>query len=494
MATADTPDRIREAERFAREILPAVSRTFALSVQLLRGELGRSVLCAYLLCRIADTIEDDGRASAEDKARLLEEFLGCLDDAETADAFPARAAAIGGDAAHVRLLRSTDRVCVLYRSLPAGSRERVAQWVREMGRGMAVFALRHPGGLRIQSLEEYREYCYYVASVVGLICIRIFGYRDLNAEPLAEHVGVAGHGGVAAGECGCATAGRHLQDAGAGGAGASAHFPLRRRRSRRLRPMRPLRPTIRRTTASGGHPVVAFSVNTYVPGPWAFLRYVPILGTTRMPTRFAIVAFLIAMLFVTGQSLQIFYQIPFAMVQMIQAIRESENEAVRQIELATAGPQVSVRESRRVKGTYVITEEDAMDHVFGFCVLNDTTARDIQQKRHGGQWWKGKSLDGHAPMGPWIVTANGFDWSSRRLVSRVNGVVKQDGNTSQMYFKVPRLIHDLSLGQTLEAGDVISTGTPEGVGFARTPPEFLKAGDILETEIAGIGLLRNRIG
>ena len=70
--------------------------------------------------------------------------------------------------------------------------------------------------------------------------------------------------------------------------------------------------------------------------------------------------------------------------------------------------------------------------------------RDIQQKRHGGQWWKGKSLDGHAPMGPWIVTADGFDWSSRRLVSRVNGVVKQDGNTSQMYFKVPRLLAELA--------------------------------------------------
>ena len=85
MPTADTPARIRDAERFAREILPAVSRTFALSVQLLRGELGRSVLCAYLLCRIADTLEDDGAAAPEDKARLLEEFLTCLDDAAVAD-------------------------------------------------------------------------------------------------------------------------------------------------------------------------------------------------------------------------------------------------------------------------------------------------------------------------------------------------------------------------------------------------------------------------
>jgi len=140
-----------------------------------------------------------------------------------------------------------------------------------------------------------------------------------------------------------------------------------------------------------------------------------------------------------------------------------------------------------------LSEEGAMGHVFGFCVLNDTTARDIQQKKHGGQWWKGKSLDGHAPMGPWIVTADGFDWSSCRLITRVNGVVKQDGNTSQMYFKVPRLLAELSLGLTLEPGDILSTGTPPGIGHARKPPEYLKPGDVMESEIEGIGVLRNPI-
>jgi 2-keto-4-pentenoate hydratase/2-oxohepta-3-ene-1,7-dioic acid hydratase in catechol pathway len=140
-----------------------------------------------------------------------------------------------------------------------------------------------------------------------------------------------------------------------------------------------------------------------------------------------------------------------------------------------------------------LSEEEAMEHVFGFCVLNDTTARDIQQKKHGGQWWKGKSLDGHAPMGPWIVTADGFDWTSRRLVSRVNGVVKQDGNTSQMYFKVSRLLAELSLGLTLEPGDILATGTPPGIGHARKPPEYLEPGDVLESEIEGIGVLRNPI-
>jgi 2-keto-4-pentenoate hydratase/2-oxohepta-3-ene-1,7-dioic acid hydratase in catechol pathway len=141
-----------------------------------------------------------------------------------------------------------------------------------------------------------------------------------------------------------------------------------------------------------------------------------------------------------------------------------------------------------------LSEETAMESVFGFCVLNDATARDVQQKKHGGQWWKGKSLDGHAPMGPWIVTADGFDWTSRRLVTRVNGVVKQDGNTSQMYFKVPRLLAELSLGLTLEPGDILSTGTPPGIGHARKPPEYLVPGDVLESEIEGIGVLRNPIG
>ncbi len=179
MPAAADAERLQDAEQFSRAILPAVSRTFALSVQLLRGDLGRSVLCAYLLCRIADTIEDDGHATPEDKAALLHEFLGCLDDAARADAFPARIVHIQGDEAHVRLLRATDRVLVLYRSLPEGSRGRVAHWVREMGRGMADFALRHPRGLRIQTIEEYREYCYYVAGTVGCMLTELWREHDV---------------------------------------------------------------------------------------------------------------------------------------------------------------------------------------------------------------------------------------------------------------------------------------------------------------------------
>jgi 2-keto-4-pentenoate hydratase/2-oxohepta-3-ene-1,7-dioic acid hydratase in catechol pathway len=116
-----------------------------------------------------------------------------------------------------------------------------------------------------------------------------------------------------------------------------------------------------------------------------------------------------------------------------------------------------------------IPEAEAMRHIWGYTVINDVSWRDLQ-RRHGGQWDKGKSLDGACPMGPWIVTADSLDPTNLRVTCRVNGVTKQDSNTKFLYFKLPRLIADLSAGQTLEAGDIISTGTPEGVGFARTPP------------------------
>jgi 2-keto-4-pentenoate hydratase/2-oxohepta-3-ene-1,7-dioic acid hydratase in catechol pathway len=139
-----------------------------------------------------------------------------------------------------------------------------------------------------------------------------------------------------------------------------------------------------------------------------------------------------------------------------------------------------------------ITEENALDHVFGYTVVNDVSVRDVQ-RAHGGQWFKGKSFDGTCPMGPYIATKDEIDHDNLQLTCHVNGVVKQNSNTRYMYFKIPRLIAELSRGMTLEAGDIISTGTPEGVGFARTPPEYLKPGDILETEIAGLGYMRNRM-
>jgi 2-keto-4-pentenoate hydratase/2-oxohepta-3-ene-1,7-dioic acid hydratase in catechol pathway len=146
------------------------------------------------------------------------------------------------------------------------------------------------------------------------------------------------------------------------------------------------------------------------------------------------------------------------------------------------------------RGGIGIAETAAMKHVFGYCVINDVSARDIQ-RRHGQQWFKGKTLDGHCPMGPWIVTADEVKAPhDLRVTCRVNGVTKQDSNTRHMYFRIPRLLAELSAGMTLEPGDILSSGTPAGVGHARNPPEFMKPGDILETEIPGIGLLRNRIG
>ena len=140
-----------------------------------------------------------------------------------------------------------------------------------------------------------------------------------------------------------------------------------------------------------------------------------------------------------------------------------------------------------------IPEAEAVDHVFGYTVLNDVSARDLQKTAHGGQWFKGKSLDGHAPMGPWLVPAADIEPDNLRLILRVNGAVKQDGHTKDMYFKIPRIIAELSRGLTLGPGDVIATGTPSGVGMGRTPPEWLKPGDVMETEIAGIGAMRNTI-
>jgi 2-keto-4-pentenoate hydratase/2-oxohepta-3-ene-1,7-dioic acid hydratase in catechol pathway len=106
----------------------------------------------------------------------------------------------------------------------------------------------------------------------------------------------------------------------------------------------------------------------------------------------------------------------------------------------------------------------------------------------------GKSLDGFCPMGPVVVTADEFgEPQNKRLQLRVNGVTKQDGSTSNMIFPVDVIIESLSKGLTLEAGDVIATGTPDGVGMGRTPQEFLQNGDVLETEIETIGTLRNRI-
>ena len=139
-----------------------------------------------------------------------------------------------------------------------------------------------------------------------------------------------------------------------------------------------------------------------------------------------------------------------------------------------------------------VSEADALDAVFGYTCFNDVTARDLQ--RAHVQWFKGKSLDSAAPMGPWIVSPDELGNAQDLAIAlRVNGVEKQRSTTANMIFSLPVLIASLSKGMTLEPGDVIATGTPEGVGFARKPPEFLRDGDDVEVEIEKIGVLRNRI-
>jgi len=160
-------------------------------------------------------------------------------------------------------------------------------------------------------------------------------------------------------------------------------------------------------------------------------------------------------------------------------------------------PQVSVEIDWEVElaviignGGKNISEEDAMSHVFGYTALNDVTARDLQSRHK--QFFKGKSIDGYCPMGPWIVTADEIEDPQQLEVRlRVNGITKQEGNTRMMVFPIRTIIAILSQGMTLEPGDIIATGTPSGVGFTRNPPEFLKAGDVMETEVEGIGILRN---
>lgn len=143
------------------------------------------------------------------------------------------------------------------------------------------------------------------------------------------------------------------------------------------------------------------------------------------------------------------------------------------------------------KRTRHATRENALDAVFGYTVLNDISARDLQFS--DGQWVRAKSLDTFAPMGPAIVTAGDIpDPQALKLRCSVNGKIMQDSSTAEMIFDVRHLIADLSRFFTLEPGDVITTGTPDGVGVYRNPKVFLKDGDVIVAEIDGIGRLENR--
>jgi len=140
-----------------------------------------------------------------------------------------------------------------------------------------------------------------------------------------------------------------------------------------------------------------------------------------------------------------------------------------------------------------VSKEEAFDYIFGYTILNDLSARDIQ-RRHV-QWFKGKNLDGYCPIGPVISHNKSIeDPMKLKISSRVNGELRQNSNTANMIFNIPFLIEDLSKTMTLYPGDIISTGTPEGVGLGFKPPKYLKKDDVVECEIEGIGILMNKIG
>jgi len=142
------------------------------------------------------------------------------------------------------------------------------------------------------------------------------------------------------------------------------------------------------------------------------------------------------------------------------------------------------------RGGRDIARARAMDHVFGYTVVNDVSARDVQVRHQ--QWDLGKSFDTFCPMGPWITSADEMDGRDTRVRGWVNGELRQDGRTQDMIFDIPTLIETCSRGITLHPGDVIATGTPSGVGMGFKPPKWLAAGDVVKIEIDGIGAIENR--
>ncbi|MFZ0431035.1 MAG: fumarylacetoacetate hydrolase family protein [Acidobacteriota bacterium] len=145
------------------------------------------------------------------------------------------------------------------------------------------------------------------------------------------------------------------------------------------------------------------------------------------------------------------------------------------------------------RARYIESAEEALQHVAGFCISHDVSERTFQLER-GGQWTKGKSCDSFNPLGPFLVTAaSAPNPGSLDMRLSVNGQIRQQGNTSRMIFDVPFLVHYLSQFMTLEPGDLISTGTPPGVGMGSKPPTYLRAGDVVELEIEGLGMQRQEV-
>ena len=139
-----------------------------------------------------------------------------------------------------------------------------------------------------------------------------------------------------------------------------------------------------------------------------------------------------------------------------------------------------------------ICAQDALDYVWGYCLANDVSQRNIQ-RRHGAQWFKGKSMDQSMPLGPWLVTTDEVDPGAIQLQCFLNGKKMQDASTGQMAFSIPELVAELTYGMTIYPGDILLTGTPTGIGNARTPQVFLKHDDELIVKGTGLGELCNKL-
>jgi 2-keto-4-pentenoate hydratase/2-oxohepta-3-ene-1,7-dioic acid hydratase in catechol pathway len=139
-----------------------------------------------------------------------------------------------------------------------------------------------------------------------------------------------------------------------------------------------------------------------------------------------------------------------------------------------------------------VAEQDALAHIAGYCICNDVSERRFQMKRNG-QWVKGKSAETFGPLGPWLVTTDELDPSNLAMSLTVNGEPRQKGSTSTMIFSIPKLLAYVTEFMILEPGDVVTTGTPPGVGSAMKPPQYLVAGDVMELAIEGLGRQRQKV-
>ena len=185
------------------------------------------------------------------------------------------------------------------------------------------------------------------------------------------------------------------------------------------------------------------------------------------------------------EHVMLFTKAPTTVIAHGEAIPSHEN-VTKQLDYEG---ELAVVISKKAKG---IGREEANEYIFGYTIINDVTARDLQSRHK--QFFIGKSLDGTCPMGPYIVHHSAIQTPVKLNVqTKVNGEIRQNGNTKQFIFSIPEILEVLTKGMTLEAGDIIATGTPAGVGKGFNPPIFLKSGDEITIEIEQVGVLKNKV-